>query len=492
MGTGNLRIKAKDLRTMASLTDKEITKALKDAKSRGEDIYLTDAARARGVGRLRLRARSTGQGLFYFRYVDSAGKQTSIPIGIYDANGKRGLTLKKAREKAGEFSRFYQNGRHDLRAYLDDQDAQERARMESAARARQEEERQAKSGTLKALLKGYIAHLKRHGKSSASDAENLIRKNIFDADAFPHLAEMKAREITPEDVSAILSRLIERGAGRTSGKLRAYLRAAYAAALQAGHDPTIHPDLHGFHLNSNPAALVPAKAFVQYNVARERALNVSEMQAFLAALGELEAGLSKDVLELCLLLGGQRLAQLVRVTPEVVDLDAQTITLFDIKGARTKPRPHVLPLTERAAAIVERWLDRAMEDEDEKKEETERVSRFIFAGNRKVPIRVETISKVVSGISAAMVKAKTARASFLLRDIRRTCETMLAAMGISKDLRAQIQSHGLGGIQDRHYDRHHYMEEKRRALEAWDARLKEIASGTQQRKVVPMRRKGKA
>lgn len=29
---------------------------------------------------------------------------------------------------------------------------------------------------------------------------------------------------------------------------------------------------------------------------------------------------------------------------------------------------------------------------------------------------------------------------------------------------AKLQRHGLGGVQDRHYDRHHYMQEKRAAL----------------------------
>lgn len=41
----------------------------------------------------------------------------------------------------------------------------------------------------------------------------------------------------------------------------------------------------------------------------------------------------------------------------------------------------------------------------------------------------------------------------------------MAALGVSKDIRAQVQSHGLGGIQARHYDRHEYMFEKRAALE---------------------------
>lgn len=468
---------------MSSLTDKEIAKALRDARASGEDIYLTDAAKARGVGRLRLRARSTGQGLFYFRYVDSARKQDSIAIGVYDVDGKRGLTLKKARDKAGELSRLYQGGRRDLRAYLDHQDAEDRATMESAARAREEEERQAKSGTLKALLNGYIAHLQRQGKSSFKDARNLFRKNILDTEAFPHLAEMKAREITSEDMSAILAKMIDRGVGRNAGKLRAYVRAAYAAGLAAPNDPTIHPDLHGFHLTGNPAAVVPAKAFTQYNRAGERSLSVTELQAFLRAITKLEDGLKKDALRLGLILGGQRWAQLLRAAPADVDLDEQTIMLYDIKGARKQPRPHRLPLTDGGVAIVKRWLDRAMGEGDDE------TAPYIFSSNRKVPMRVETISGVVSDISAAMVKAKTAKAPFQLKDIRRTCETLFAGKGVSKDIRAQIQSHGLGGVQDRHYDRHAYMDEKRAALEAWGARLLEIEAGTKRENVVPLKRK---
>ena len=58
-----------------------------------------------------------------------------------------------------------------------------------------------------------------------------------------------------------------------------------------------------------------------------------------------------------------------------------------------------------------------------------------------------------------------------MRDLRRTAETQMAALGISSDVRAQIQSHGLGGIQARHYDRHDYMLEKRAALQQWAKRF---------------------
>jgi integrase len=64
------------------------------------------------------------------------------------------------------------------------------------------------------------------------------------------------------------------------------------------------------------------------------------------------------------------------------------------------------------------------------------------------------------------------RGPFSMRDLRRTAETHMAALGISSDVRAQIQSHGLGGIQARHYDRHDYMPEKRAALSMWAQRFK--------------------
>jgi len=50
-------------------------------------------------------------------------------------------------------------------------------------------------------------------------------------------------------------------------------------------------------------------------------------------------------------------------------------------------------------------------------------------------------------------------------DLRRTVETRLAAARVGSDIRAQLQSHGLGGVQARHYDRHDYLAEKRAALE---------------------------
>jgi hypothetical protein len=58
-------------------------------------------------------------------------------------------------------------------------------------------------------------------------------------------------------------------------------------------------------------------------------------------------------------------------------------------------------------------------------------------------------------------------------------------MGVSKDMKAQLLSHGMSGVQDKHYDRHDYMEEKRRALIRWQ----DMLNATPAAKIIPMRAK---
>ena len=68
----------------------------------------------------------------------------------------------------------------------------------------------------------------------------------------------------------------------------------------------------------------------------------------------------------------------------------------------------------------------------------------------------------------------------------------MAALGVSSDVRAQIQSHGLGGIQARHYDRHDYMPEKREALALWIRRLKEAPVARETPVIVARGKTGRA
>jgi molybdopterin-guanine dinucleotide biosynthesis protein A len=107
---------------------------------------------------------------------------------------------------------------------------------------------------------------------------------------------------------------------------------------------------------------------------------------------------------------------------------------------------------------------------------------WVFTSNGTVPIVPDTLAATVSKISQEMVKSRESRFSFISSDIRRTVETLLASKGISRDIRSQIQSHGLSGVQVRHYDRHDYRDEKRRVLEF----LADLLHGSSDAKGVPL------
>jgi hypothetical protein len=90
-------------------------------------------------------------------------------------------------------------------------------------------------------------------------------------------------------------------------------------------------------------------------------------------------------------------------------------------------------------------------------------------------MQFEQVDECARRAADLMLEAGEAAEAFSLRDLRRTVETTLARLGVSQDLRAQIQSHGLAGIQQKHYNRHDYRREKHDTLELWSRWLTEGA-----------------
>ena len=349
----------------------------------------------------------------------------------------------------------------------------------SQEEARQRAQEEARRAALGPLLNTYIAHLEQLRKSSAKDVKNIFKNHVFDAN--PALVLRKAADITVDDFVALISTLVKDGKGRTAGKLRSFLRSAYELAIRSKTDPALPQAMRTFGIVVNP--LASTAALSQFNRTRNRHLNALELSAFLRRLDGLSPGAKKDALALCLDLGGQRPTQLLRARETDVDLPGGTLTLYDPKGARAQPRVHMLPLTESASKIVKRRLDalQLSREEAKREEQTNKMAiagfMWLFSSDDRTAIREETISELVKDISAEMVKAGEARESFQLRDLRRTVETTLARLGTGPNIRAEVQSHGLGGVQKRHYDQHDYLGEKRVALELWGSHLAALRAG---------------
>ncbi|MDY0048025.1 MAG: integrase family protein [Thauera propionica] len=407
--------------------------------------------------RLAVRARPSGSKTFIFKGTLD-GKEIKVTIGSTDT-----WTIDAAREQARLYQRQIDDGkdpRDVIREQREAEEAEKAAAQAAAAAARAEIER-AQRYTLRALCDAYTAALERTGKTKSAASTRSAFKCHIDAET----ASTPAKDVTAHQLAALVRKVREAGKERAAGILRSYLSAAFNAAKRAPFDSALPADLIPFAIEHNPVDAIPAIA-VQRG---DRTLSPGELRTYLGHIlrvGQADSAgpdLADVALLLALLAGGQRIAQLLRAKVSDFDEDAGTLRLWDGKGKRRTAREHVLPLAPRAVELVTSLARRTKALGGE---------QWLFASWKDTRMADETPGKRAAEICEAM-----GCESFNLRDIRRTVETMLAALGISKDTRAQLLSHGISGVQAAHYDRHEYLEENRAALVAWENRLMAVIRG---------------
>ncbi len=385
---------------------------------------------------LYVRATPKGKKTYVFQWTISDKNKPRISIGAVGTWG-----LDDARKQAQEYQRLVDIGT-DPREHL----AQKKTEREK----KHEQLNNQLKYSLEELCKQYVRHLEQKGKPSAKQA-----KSAFQHVKKSDLAARPANAIKPVELASLIRSVVDSGKSRMGGVLRSYLLAAYNAAIRSPLDPTSPSALTGFGIETNPVQTI---CTIDVN-AGTRVLTREELQKFLAALGTRQ---SDRILKLALYAGGQRIEQLLRANREDWHEDTKTLHLLDPKGRRKTPRRHLIPLGPQASAMVADFAKEASEASDPQNTHQEK---------RLFPVRADTIGKRISAIAKELKIPK-----FDARDLRRTCETMLVERKISKEVRAHLLSHGLGGVQDKHYDMHNYAKEKRAALVRWEAHLNTILS----------------
>lgn len=207
------------------------------------------------------------------------------------------------------------------------------------------------------------------------------------------------------------------------------MRAAFEFGAKADHDPrTVARDGVLFGLKYNPVAVVPRIA--EYDRAGERTLSEDELRDYWNALEDLPV-IQRATQRFNLAIGCQRIVQLLR----------------DVNVAADMP--------------------------------------FTTDGKRRMV--VETLSVCARSVSAALTK-EHGYPPFQLRDLRRTCETMLQKLGVDKEVRAHVLSHGRSqGVQAKHYERYDFLAEKRAALDKWADHLQRIIDPKREGKAITLR-----
>lgn len=419
----------------------------------------TTLSKVKPMGALQARKQVSGAVALYWRY--SIGSTSErVPIGIYDSSAppkslaptKAGYSLAAAMRAAENLALEHhqhrdEGGRPALLAAQND-----------ARRATAEARRLAATNTLENLLRAYCDHLEAIGRRSHKDARSIFKLHIFEA--WPKVAQMPAKDVTGEQFADMMRTLMEAGKGRTANKLRSYARAAYQTAKAAKSKPSIPVAFKAYGITTNPVA--ETEPDESANKPDKRPLSADEMRAYWQAIKELE-GFKGAALRLHLLTGGQRIEQLVNL--RTADIAPAAFTLYDGKGRPgSAPRPHTIPLTTQAAAALKQCAP---------------------AGEFAISTDGGETHLAATSLSAwAVDAAGDLIPDFQAKRIRSGVETLLAGARVSSEIRGRLQSHGVAGVQARHYDGHDYMTEKLEALKKLYQQLQPVKGG----KVVQFKR----
>ena len=305
------------------------------------------------------------------------------------------------------------------------------------------------SPTFGDLMNAYVELLEKQGKLSARNVKNQIARDV--EQAFPKLWAKPAADMTLDDCVEIVGSLKDANKPRQADKIRSYIRTAFSSAIKARGDVNMPLSIRRINITFNPAR--DMSKVDGASGTKDRVLSLAEFRAYWRRVKDLHEP-HRSIGMLHVLTGGQRQQQLARVTLGDIDRDAPSMAMKDYKGRRKQPRIHVIPLLPDALEAIARITGGG---------------EFVFScdGGQR-PIHNVFLGDIVKRVRKDMESAgELENGHFTAGTIRATIETRLAAKPyrVSSDVLAQLLSHGMGGVQARHYQRHDFFEEKLEALE---------------------------
>ena len=306
------------------------------------------------------------------------------------------------------------------------------ARLEGRdpAAEKRERKRRVVADRVEDLLEAFIEQRLSQNRSGAEIAR-LLRREMGKAWAGRSIHEIGKRDVV-EVISAIEQRGAPVAANKTLKSIKTFMRWCVGRAV----------------LDQSPAEGVPLPA---KEVARDRVLSDDELARVILAARQVDDRYG-GIVEL-LALTGQRREEVARLAWDELDL---TQRIWTIPKSRTKnAKPHIVQLSDQSIAVLQA-------------DERRRVlTCLLYMGpNHSRTLRVpnaklDELSKVTG---------------WRLHDLRRTCVSGMARLGIAPHVADKILNHQSGTITGvaAVYQRHEFLRERKDALERWGAHVAKI------------------
>lgn len=275
-------------------------------------------------------------------------------------------------------------------------------------------------------------------------------ERILRRDALPAWKNFRAADIRRRDVIALIEEKA-RTAPIAANRLFELLRRVFNFAIRR--------DI----LEANPCALVRKPGEER---SKDRVLSSDEIRGLWTALDS--PGFTKHTAAALrlILVTAQRPGEVVTVEWNEIDLGEGWWTLPAEKAKNSLA--HRVPLSKTARVILEGLP---------------RVSQFVFPSPRDG----QPMHRAALALALRRAREREEDAlevnGFAPHDLRRTAASQMASAGVERFVIGRVLNHVEPGV-TRVYDRHSYDDEKRRALEKWDRRLRRVLTGEKPRVLI--------
>jgi integrase len=312
--------------------------------------------------------------------------------------------------------------------------------------------RSAKADSVERVVEEFLErHVRRSNRPrTAQGTERLLRQHVL-----PHWRGRMVHDITRRNVLDILDRVVDGGAPITANRVFAAVRKFFNWCTAR--------DI----LAASPCAGVKPPTAER---ARDRVLSDDELRLVWAAADKL-GGTFGPLVKL-LALTGQRRDEVARMRHNELNLDAR---LWTLPAERTKNnKPHEVPLSNATLPVLGSVPRIAG-------------SPFVLATNGGA----SPISGYSEGKRRLDALLPADMPAWRLHDLRRTCASGLARLGINLPVIEKVLNHssgsfaGIVGV----YQKHSFADEKRQALEAWGNFVEALVEGKPTSKIVRLRGK---
>ena len=358
----------------------------------------------------------TGGVVWRFRY-RLAGKQEKLTLGKYPA-----LTLRNARIKR-------------------DEAAQAAAMGSSPALQKQLAKVAATDATTVADFGERFFR-----EVVAKDRQDVsIPRRYFDKAIVPAIGTKAVREVTTEDVRAIIWRKKDEGFDAAAGEIRGVLKRLFDFALTAGL------------VTLNPVLALPMR-HVHKAKSRERTLSPEEVRTFLVAVFESNIRRQFKIGLHLILLTMVRKSELLLARWEHVDFDRAEWHI-PVEHSKTG-KPHIVYLSHQSVALFKEL-------------------HMLAGGSGLVMPGRGSLTKPFAhnAINTALKTALQGQEipAFTIHDLRRTSSTLLHENGWQSDVVEKALNHTIGGVRGV-YNRAEYESQRREMLQFWADYVEQLMS----------------